>query len=215
MFTIGLPNELIEQICLSCDASDLVSLSQTNRKFYHVVAHTPACWKILCQIDFDIQLSSCGKFPSYLELYKYLYCSRILIGCYTYGRYFEGLKPRMPNWLMHWASLSRQMPTMKYGKNRVRGKVRGFYLRHFNEIPYGKIRQIYNMNSEDVSDLRPTRFLRRTFYFSYDSIKQAGFNKHGSTNNFTHFLLDKCHRSRGYISRNYQKVRQANPLPPL
>lgn len=71
------------------------------------------------------------------------------------------------------------------------------------------------MNSDDVREFRPTRFLRRTFYFSYDSVKQAGFHKHGSQHKFTRFLLDKCHRSRGYIYRNYLKVRQCNPLPSL
>ena len=140
---LDLPNELIEQICMSCDAPDLVSLSLTSSKFYHLVCQIATCWKRLCESDFDIQLTSFGKFPSYRELYKYLYYSRILMGCYTYGRYFEGLKPKIPNWLMHWASLSRQMPTMKYGKDRVRGRVIYFIIYTFYCFKKSKTFHLY------------------------------------------------------------------------
>eukprot|EP00111_Clytia_hemisphaerica_P001733 TCONS_00004893-protein len=205
-----LPNELIEMICLQCNAGDLISISQTNRKFYILVTHMATCWKELCQTDFDIQLSSIGKFSSYREIYKLLYCSRMLMGCYTYGRYFNDQKLKMPDWLIHWAALSRQTPTMRYGKHRVKGKVRGKFLHQFADFPYGRIKKVYKLNQNDLGNFPIERAFNRTWYFSYESIKSAGSIKHGSQQKFTEFLLDKCHRSRGYIMRNHQKILRVN-----
>jgi hypothetical protein len=174
-----------------------------------------ACWKNLCKKDFDIVLTKTGKFPSYHDIYRLLYCSRILIGSYTYARYFNNLKPRIPNWLMYWASLSQSAPIMKYGRQRIIRRVKGNFLRHFNDMTYGQIRKIYNLDAGDLRYLTPTRFQRRTVYFSFEVIKYAGVRKHGSIENFMEYMLDKCYRSRGYVMRNYQKIIHSDPLLPL
>ena len=207
--------ELLEHIYSFCGVGELVTLLQTNKKFNFLIIHFSTRWKQLCAEDFDTELTSKGKFPTYYEIYKLLYCSRMLLGSYVYARYFDNKKPRIPNWLMHWASLSRREPMMKYGRERIKKRVRGHYLKRFNDTPFGQVCKVYSMTGYDLMSLSPARIQRNTFYFSYQAIKYAGIRKHGSLNRYMEFMLEKCHRSRGYIQRNYSKILHSDPLLPL
>lgn len=211
-----MPPEVLEEILRLLDPASLIRIMSTSRKLFNVVQQLQRKWKQLCQLDFDVYLNTEGKFQSYYEIYKLLYCSRILLGSYTYARYFNNLKNfRIPNWLLHWAALSKKAPVMKYGRDRIKRKVKGHYLKRLNDIAYGQIRKVFDMTPYDLMNLYPTRVQRGTIYFSYATIRYAAIRKLGCIEEYTTFLLNKCHRSRGYVLRNYDKVVHTNPLIPL
>lgn len=67
----------------------------------------------------------------------------------------------------------------------------------------------------DMMNLYPTRIERGTIYFSWLAIKYAGARKYGSVEKFDAFLLDRCYRARGFVERNYARVRGTDPLEAL
>lgn len=208
--------EVLEEILWLLDPTSLIQLMSTNRMLFNIVQQLQLKWKRLCEEDFDVCLKDQGKFYSYYEIYKLLYCSRILIGSYTYARYFDNLKnTQLPNWLLYWAALSQEAPRMKYGLDRIKRRVKGHYLRRLNDISYGQIRKVFDMTPYDLMNLYPTRVQRGTIYFSYATVRYAGIRKYGCVEDYIRFLLTKCFRSRGYVLRNYDKIKHSNPLNPL
>jgi len=217
-FWHNLPVEIIYLIIQRCDAVDILNLSETCRKLYHACANCQIEWKTLCAVDFDVHLRYRRKFPSYREIYRLLYCSRILTGSYIYGRYYSKVKiGNIPSWLLIWALLSRDPPIMKYGRHRIKRHITGRYLRRLQHISYGQIRKVFNDNFFDLLKIKPISIsaMRGTVYFTWKAIKLAEIRKYGSELEYQNFLLDRCYRSRGFIERNYKRVLGSDPLESL
>lgn len=208
-----LPVEILYLIIKRCDASDILNLSATCRELYHASTTCQSEWKALCAVDFDVHLSSQGKFTSYKEIYRLLYCSRILTGSYIYGRYYSKLKVgTIPSWLLIWALLSQNPPVMKFGRHRIKRHINGRYLRRLQHISYGQVRKVFKDDFFELLKIKPITALRGTIYFSWKAIKCAEIRKFGSEEKYQAYLLDRCYRSRGFIERNYEKVLGSDPL---
>ena len=198
------------------DAKSLARMMCTCNFMYYVVQNYELKWKQLSRIDFDVYLNNKGRFSSHYEIYKLVYCSRILLGSFTYARYFENMKSRqVPSWLLLWGALSREAPRMKYGLHRIKRRVRGHYLKRLSDVSYGQLQKTFDVSSIDLMNLYPSRVQRGTVYFSYQTVRYTCIRKHGGMEDYINFILNKCYRSRGYVLRNYDKVKNTNPLIPL
>jgi len=208
------PTEVIHSIVSHCDMVSLVQLASTCRRLHIICISHNKKWKALCYDDFNVYLTTKAKFNTFYDIYRLLYCSRILIGSYIYVRYFNKLSnKKLPNWLMIWASLSENPPIMKYGKERITRRIRGHYLKKLYDLPYGQVKSVYDLKAyHDVINLYPTRQEHGTIYFPWHAVRFAAIRKHGGIKEYESYLIDKCYRSRGYVERNYVKVRGSNPL---
>ena len=90
--TSDLPVEILILVIKRCNAADIINLSATCRTLYTALTACQQEWKNLCAEDFDVHLTTQGKFASYKDVYRLLYASRILTGSYIYGRYYSKLK---------------------------------------------------------------------------------------------------------------------------
>ncbi|XP_065641830.1 uncharacterized protein LOC136073706 [Hydra vulgaris] len=208
-----IPHDALLLILSYSDAPTLTKLACTCRFMYYSCISFNKKWKSLCLQDFNVYLTTVGKFPSYYDIYRLLYCSRLLLGALIYSRYFSKIKNVvLPTWLMVWAALSQHPPIMTFGKHRIKRRITGHYFKRFNDIPYGQIKKIFKIDIfDDLLDMRPTRIERGTMYFSWSIVRFAGIRKYG-IQKYEQYLLDKCYRARGFIERNYRLIQGSDPL---
>lgn len=206
---IGMCTEILMKIFAYCDAVDLLNASRTCTRLYVVCRNCERIWKTLCNLDFNVDLPCKGKFESYYDIYKLLYKSRLVMGAYVYGRYFEKRQlSAIPGWLWCMAALSNRPPVMKYGKGRFVKRCSGHYLQRFSQVPLGQLRRSWGIKrGDDLHGLFPRRVERGTLYYPFQGARYALMRKKNGKMGYYHFMLNKCFRARKMIDNKYELIR--------
>lgn len=209
--------EAIHSIIDWLDAGSILNLSETCRQLYHYCVGAQRKWRSLIAVDFDVHLNMRGKFKTYGELYRLLYCSRILTASYIYGRHFSKIPiGNIPPWLCVFLLLSRSPPVMKYGRHRIKHNIKGRYFRRLSSISLSQVRKVFVKDDFfELLGIPPLDPKKGRIHFSWRTVKVAQARKYGSHEKYEKYLIDRCHRARGFVTRHYEEVLGTDPLKPL
>lgn len=210
----GLCTEVVMKVLSYCNTKDLLRVGRTCKRLNVICYHCHSTWKRLCAEDFDVHLPTKGPFETYYEIHKLLYKSRLVMGAYVYGRYFEKKRlSTIPGWLWCMAALSEQPPVMKFGKTRFAQRCSGHYLQRFSHVPYGQLQRAWGVNKmEDLQGLFPRRIERGTMYYPFQGARYALIRKLNGKMHYFKFMLHKCYRARKVIDAKFILIKDKYPI---
>lgn len=213
----GICTEILMKIFAYCDAVDLLNAAASCKRLYIVCRYCEPLWKELCSVDFSVDLPGRGKFETYYEIYQLLYKSRLVMGAYVYGRYFDKRKlSSIPGWLWCMAALSDRPPFMKYGKTRFLRQCSGHYLQRFAQVPLGQLRRSWGIKrGDDLHGLFPRRVERGTLYYPFQGARYALMRKMNGRIGYYRLMLNKCYRARKIIDKKFELIKGKNPITSL
>ena len=210
----GLCTEILVKILTYCDAAVLLNVGLTCKRLYTICRYCESTWRMLCEEDFDVYLPCKGKFGSYYEIYRLIYKSRLVMGAYIYGRYFEKRQlSTIPGWLWCMAALSDRPPIMKYGRRRFVRRCSGHYLQRFSQVPLGQLKRSWGITrGDDLQGLFPRRVERGTLYYPFQGARYAVMRKMNGREGYYRFMLNKCYRARNIIDSKFAYLKGQNPI---
>ena len=213
----GMCTEILMKIFAYCEAVDLVNAALTCKRLCVVCRYCEPVWKTLCKEDFNVDLPNTGRFETYYEIYRLVYKSRLVMGAYVYGRYFDKRQlSTIPGWLWCMAALSDRPPVMKYGKARFVKRCSGHYLQRFSQVPLGQLRRSWGIRrGNDLQGLFPRRVERGTLYYPFQGARYALMRKMNGKKGYYQFVLNKCYRARNIIDRKFESIKGKNPITSL
>ena len=210
----GMCTEILAMIFAYCDAVDLLHVGLTCKRLNTICRYCEPTWRILCNEDFNINLPCKGRFNTYYEIYRLIYKSRLVMGAYVYGRYFEKQKlSAIPGWLWCMAALSDQPPVMRYGKKRFVKRCSGHYLQRFSQVPLGQLKRSWGITrGDDLQGLFPRRVERGTLYYPFQAARYALMRKMNGRKGYYRFMLNKCYRARKIIDGKFESIKGKTPI---
>ena len=199
------------------EARDLLNLGLTCKRLNIISCCCETTWKKLCYIDFNVDSPIKGQFSSYYDIYKLLYKSRLVMGAYVYGRYFEKKQlSSIPGWLWCMAALSDRPPVMKFGTTRFLRRCSGHYLQRFSHVPLGQLRRAWGMSRRnDMMGLFPRKVERGTMYYHFQGARYALMRKLNGRKGYYRLMLSKCYRARKMIESKFEIIKGKNPITSL
>ena len=213
----GMCTEILVKIFAYCDAIDLLNIGLTSKRLYIICRYCEPIWRMLCNEDFNVNLPCKGKFKTYYEVYRLIYKSRLVMGAYIYGRYFEKRQlSTIPGWLWCMAALSDRPPIMKYGRRRFVKRCSGYYLQRFSHVPLGQLKRSWGITrGDDLQGLFPGRVERGTLYYPFQGARYALMRKMKGREGYYRFMLNKCYRARKIIDCKFESIKGKNPITRL
>ena len=125
-----------------------------------------------------------------------LYIQKLYVLSCTYGVF--------PSWLWSWVVFNTNSPLLP---EWIRNYHEPFLRYKMAEISLGKTLKVWCLKSADLPEHIVTRVEYGTSYYRWRDIQVAAMRVHGGPKGLDKFMLRRCWRSRGYVERAFERIR--------